>query len=228
MVDYKWHKHQLEAKKREIREKAELKSKKAHFKRKKAEYEAKYGISFENDEKRPKINELRVSKRNFDKFRTFSKNYAPGDPVSLYHHGDRVYETNPCAKVKLDEIKPPLQVGDRVILTYKYIAGNSYPVWGSKFECIGTIIEVGDNRTRVDWDNGRTYQYPMSALDHAPMGSTRLATSKAILDYCGTTAVIDPNTAFRIYKQGSMDRLKCKSMLDWHENVDRAAELIDR
>ena len=48
MVDYKWHKHQLEAKKREIREKAELKSKKAHFKRKKAEYEAKYGISFES------------------------------------------------------------------------------------------------------------------------------------------------------------------------------------
>ena len=218
MVDYKWHKHQLEAKKREIREKAELKSKKAHFKRKKAEYEAKYGISFENDEKRPKINELRVSKRNFDKFRTFSKNYAPGDPVSLYHHGDRVYETNPCAKVKLDEIKPPLQVGDRVILTYKYIAGNSYPVWGSKFECIGTIIEIKKNagRIRVEWDNGKKYDYPASTLSLA---------DTSILDQSGKPAVPNPNQAFRLHKRGSMDRLKEPKWND--EEADFRSKLED-
>ena len=58
---------------------------------------------------------------------------------------------------------------------------------------------------------------------------------KAILDYTNKVAAMDPNVAFRIHKQGSMDRLKDKSMVDWHEraaiigvNTGRYDSSVDR
>lgn len=42
----------------------------------------------------------------------------------------------------------------RVILTKNYIATPSFPVWGSKHQCLGTVKNFTLYRAKVEWDNG--------------------------------------------------------------------------
>ncbi len=57
------------------------------------------------------------------------------------------------------------KAGDRVVLiTGRH--GQSYknPVWGSRYQCVGTVASSQSKFTslfplRVDWDNGRTNAY---------------------------------------------------------------------
>ena len=64
------------------------------------------------------------------------------------------------------------KVRDRVILTTrKHGKSNKNPVWGSRYQCVGTVASTMSKFAtlfplRVDWDNGlsNAYDYPDLAL----------------------------------------------------------------
>ncbi len=68
-----------------------------------------------------------------------------------------------------------LKSGDRVILTTKkHGKSNKNPVWGSKYQCVGTVTSSQSKFTtlfplRVDWDNGlsNAYDHPDLAISTA-------------------------------------------------------------
>jgi len=49
-----------------------------------------------------------------------------------------------------------LNIGDRVILTdISLIPAKFWPVWGSKYECVGTVTDIEDNIVSIAWDNNK-------------------------------------------------------------------------
>jgi len=81
------------------------------------------------------------------------------------------------------------KVGDRVILTGKgLIPYKSWPVWGSKYSCVGTINDIGASEiySNVHWDNGTHQVLQVRHLSHfnAPAGDS-----------------LSPNIAFLKYKR---------------------------
>ena len=45
------------------------------------------------------------------------------------------------------------EIGDRVILTNVNISPcENWPVWGSEYECVGTITDVVNSLVWVDWE----------------------------------------------------------------------------
>lgn len=67
------------------------------------------------------------------------------------------------------------KVRDRVILiTGKHGKANKNPVWGSKYQCVGTVASSQQKFAtlfplRVDWDNGlsNAYDHPDLAISTA-------------------------------------------------------------
>ena len=55
-----------------------------------------------------------------------------------------------------------LEVGMRVFLTKPdktYTIGKSNPLFGSRWECLGTVRDRMDGAAHVTWDNGHTNGY---------------------------------------------------------------------
>lgn len=224
MSNYDWHRYQLKAKKRKLKLSAEFESEIKEMKAESASFMAEYTNLTKNDENRPKKTEKTLSKWYTDRMKILPKNYDSAEPVELYHEGNKVYETDSdthyiTTEAMMNYMDKPreFQQDDRVILVYKYIPGPSYPVWGSEYECVGTIVELTtkNRRVRVEWDNGNRYEYPAVALDRV---------DSTVLDHRGKPAVLNPNKAFRLHKRNSMDRLKCKDSLMKRQvwrNIDR-------
>jgi len=60
-----------------------------------------------------------------------------------------------------------LKKGDRVILTgKKLIPYTDWPVWGSKYECVGTITNVINNLIHILWDNGSKKAVTSDYISH--------------------------------------------------------------
>ena len=77
--------------------------------------------------------------------------------------------------------------GDRVILTSEEVIPTpSWPVWGSKHQCVGTIINTSNNITWVLWDNGKSKMLLYYSLSH----------------FTGVEEnSLSPNVAFMLYKR---------------------------
>lgn len=79
------------------------------------------------------------------------------------------------------------KIGDRVILTGKHlIPYKDWPVWGSKYSCVGTIIDVRGGLSWVTWDNDtdRTRMIKSYSLSHFTGGEEKsLSPNLAFLKY---------------------------------------------
>ena len=75
-----------------------------------------------------------------------------------------------------------------VLISGRYNPEPAEPVWGSKYECIGTITELLDEvdnyDVRVKWDNGKTNIYEIKDLRAYSSEDTS-----------------NPNTTFRLKKR---------------------------
>lgn len=77
------------------------------------------------------------------------------------------------------------EMGDRVILVgEELIPWKTWPVWGSKYSCVGTIDGIGSAYSNVQWDNG----------------SNRMIDSHYLRHFAGVEE-ISPNRAFIMYKR---------------------------
>jgi hypothetical protein len=78
-------------------------------------------------------------------------------------------------------------VGDRVILTGLHlIPALDWPVWGSEYGCVGTVVDVDKGLTWVTWNTG----------------GTRMILSKNLTFYTGQKEPpVSPNLAFLKYKR---------------------------
>jgi len=57
--------------------------------------------------------------------------------------------------------------GDRVILVGEDIIPTpSWPVWGSKHSCVGTVEGLGSDSVYIRWDNSRTAAITMNYIQH--------------------------------------------------------------
>ena len=76
---------------------------------------------------------------------------------------------------------------DRVILTDKgLIPFPDWPVWGSEYECVGTIIETRHGFIHVLWDNGYS----------------KITLPKSLSHFNGREEnTLSPNVAFMLYKR---------------------------
>ena len=74
------------------------------------------------------------------------------------------------------------KIGDRVILTGKgIIPMRGWPVWGSEYECVGTITgTIGDITVIIKWDDGLSMSINSIFLSH----------------FTGGIKETDPNIAF--------------------------------
>ena len=77
--------------------------------------------------------------------------------------------------------------GDRVILTGEgLIPFPDWPVWGSKYSCIGTIVEISHGLAHINWDNGYNM---MNLLENISRFDGREENS------------LSPNISFMLYKR---------------------------
>ena len=77
--------------------------------------------------------------------------------------------------------------GDRVILTGEgLIPFKNWPVWGSKYSCVGTITNIRHSFVHVLWDNGNSKALIRSKISHFT-GREKKSLS--------------PNIAFMLYKR---------------------------
>ena len=76
--------------------------------------------------------------------------------------------------------------GDRVILLDNGKPSNRYPLWGSAYSSVGTVVTVGGVLLLIKWDNGEEGNYPRFRL------------------YQHDGELRNPNRAFLIKKKGGV------------------------
>ena len=84
------------------------------------------------------------------------------------------------------------EIDDRVILTGEgLIPFPDWPVWGSKYSCIGTIVEISHGLAHINWDNGYNM---MNLLENISHFNGREEKS------------LSPNIAFKLYKRKNNEK----------------------
>ena len=84
------------------------------------------------------------------------------------------------------------KIGDRIILTGEHIMPlPDWPVWGSKYGCIGTVTETGYSLIYVLWDNGNSKIVLPVNLSHFTGREEKS---------------LSPNIAFKLYKRKSNEK----------------------
>lgn len=60
------------------------------------------------------------------------------------------------------------KIGDRVVLINRpYITPTrDWPAWGSEYGCAGTVTWTQSIKVEVGWDNGATYVFAETSLEH--------------------------------------------------------------
>jgi hypothetical protein len=84
------------------------------------------------------------------------------------------------------------KAGDRVILTGKtLIPYPDWPVWGSKYSCVGTVADIKRELVHVIWDNDHRKIILPSSLSHFTGREDKS---------------LSPNIAFMLYKRNKHEK----------------------
>lgn len=104
-----------------------------------------------------------------------------------------VKEQEKIPHIKEQELNIDLEV---VLLPAHYIPTRSYPVWGSEYSCIGTIVGIqrdaglpGKRKVtlvRIDWSSGADGLYSYDTVALASNANTN-----------------DPNIGYKMFKKGA-------------------------